>query len=103
MLLKPVLLYASTAGEQVEDENDDGENQQKMDPAAHGVTADEAQNPENYENDGDSPKHGVGLLEMCAAVCESDRRSAVGTQEARQGVRYGKLPGRMTRLSKSRE
>ncbi len=50
-------LYAATPGEQVEDEDDDGENEQKVNPAAHRVAADKAKNPENDENDRDGPKH----------------------------------------------
>ena len=50
-------LQCSPARQQIEDKNDDGENQQKVDPAAEGVTAHEAENPKNYKDDGDRPKH----------------------------------------------
>jgi hypothetical protein len=44
--------------EQVEDENDDGEDDEDMNPSTEGVAADQAQQPEDEENDGDGPKHG---------------------------------------------
>jgi hypothetical protein len=48
--------YSSTRHE-VEDENNDGENQQDMDPSAKRVTADESYDPEDEKNDCDCPKH----------------------------------------------
>lgn len=55
--LNGIFLYGTTAGEQVEDENDDGEDDEDMNPSAEGVAADQAQQPEDEENDGDGPKH----------------------------------------------
>jgi hypothetical protein len=55
-------LDASTSGEKVEDENDNRENQKKMNPTAEGVAAHQPDNPKNYKNDGDRPKHRYGSL-----------------------------------------
>ena len=57
------LLERSSAGHEVEDEDDDGENQEDVDPAAEGVTADQTHDPENEENDSDGPKHDGLLIE----------------------------------------
>jgi hypothetical protein len=54
-------LERSSAGHEVKDEDDDGEDEQDMYPSAQGVTADEAENPQDEENDCNGPKHG-GLL-----------------------------------------
>jgi hypothetical protein len=51
------LLDASTAREQVEDEDDDGEYKQQMNPAAERVSTDNAKKPKNEEDDCDCPKH----------------------------------------------
>jgi hypothetical protein len=48
---------AATAGEQVEDENDDSQNQEDVNPPSQGVSAHEAQDPKDYKNNGDGPKH----------------------------------------------
>jgi hypothetical protein len=56
-LNKLLLLDASTAREQVEDENDDGEYKQQMNPAAQRVSTDNAEKPKNEEDDCDCPKH----------------------------------------------
>ena len=50
-------LQRAAACDEVEDENDDGEDDEEMNPSAEGVAADQAQQPEDEENDGDGPKH----------------------------------------------
>jgi hypothetical protein len=47
----------SSAGHQIEDEHDDGENQKDMNPASQCVAADESYDPENEENNRNCPKH----------------------------------------------
>jgi hypothetical protein len=47
----------ASAGEEVEDEYDDGQDEKYVDPAAEGVTADHAKQPKDEQNDGDCPKH----------------------------------------------
>jgi hypothetical protein len=49
----------ASPGEQVEDQDNNGENKHEVDPTAKGVAADEAENPENDKNNGDGPKHGM--------------------------------------------
>jgi hypothetical protein len=55
------LLERSSAGEEIEDEHDDGENQEDVNPASECVAADESNDPEDEENNRDSPKHFVLL------------------------------------------
>ena len=50
-------LERSPSGKKIEDQDDDGENEQDVDPAAEGVSTDKAKKPKNDENDRDSPKH----------------------------------------------
>jgi hypothetical protein len=50
-------LKRSSAREEVEDKDNDGENQENMDPAAHGVAADESYDPEEEEDNCDCPEH----------------------------------------------
>jgi hypothetical protein len=47
----------SSAGHEVKDEYDDGENQKDMNPSSKRVAADESYNPENEQNDRYCPKH----------------------------------------------
>ena len=49
-----------TAGEQVEDEGDDGEDDEDVDPAGERVAGDEADDPKKEKDYGDSPEH-VGV------------------------------------------
>jgi hypothetical protein len=51
-------LKRSSAGQKVEDENDNGKDQKDMNPAAERIAADESNDPENEENNRNSPKHG---------------------------------------------
>ena len=55
------LLERSSAGEEIEDEHDDGEDQKDVYPAAEGIAADESYDPEDEKNNRDSPKHFVLL------------------------------------------
>jgi hypothetical protein len=55
-------LDAATAREEVEDENDDGENEKDVNPAADRISANKAKYPKNYKNNRDRPKHKFGLL-----------------------------------------
>jgi hypothetical protein len=50
-------LNGSSAGHEVEDQNDNGENQKDMNPAPEGIAADQTYDPEDEEDNGDSPKH----------------------------------------------
>jgi hypothetical protein len=50
-------LERPSAGHEIEDEDDDGEDKENMYPATKGVAADESNDPENEENNGDCPKH----------------------------------------------
>jgi hypothetical protein len=50
-------LDATPSAEKVKNEDDDGEDEENVDPRAHGINADDTQKPQNYEDDGDSPKH----------------------------------------------
>src|ERR1700735_617758 len=61
-------LKCSSTRQQVEDKNDNGENQQKVDPAAGRITADEAEKPKNYQDDSDRPKHDALLSDRAARV-----------------------------------
>jgi hypothetical protein len=54
-------LESASARQQVEDQNDNGENQQKMNPAAQRITADQAEEPEYDQDNGDRPKHNKAL------------------------------------------
>ena len=60
-------LYCSSTRQKVKDKNDDGQNEQDMDPSAEGVTADESYDPEDEEDNSDCPEHFVVLL-MCATL-----------------------------------
>src|ERR1700738_3700611 len=55
-------LKCASAGEQVEDEDDDGEDEKDVNPATQGVAANQTYDPEDEEDNGDCPKHFVGLL-----------------------------------------
>jgi hypothetical protein len=50
-------LKRSSTRKQIEDENDNGKNYQNVYPASQRVTADQAENPKNDENNRDRPKH----------------------------------------------
>jgi hypothetical protein len=50
-------LKCSSAGQEVKDKNDDGKDQEDMNPTAQGVAADQSYDPENEEDNGDCPKH----------------------------------------------
>jgi hypothetical protein len=50
-------LKCSSAGEKIEDENDDCQYKKNVNPAAKGITAYQPHNPKNEKNDGDSPEH----------------------------------------------
>jgi hypothetical protein len=50
-------LECAPSGEQIEDEDDDGEHEKDVNPAAQGVTADQPEKPQYDQNDGDCPKH----------------------------------------------
>jgi hypothetical protein len=47
----------SSARHEVEDENNDGENEQDVNPSTERVTADESYDPEDEKDDCDCPKH----------------------------------------------
>jgi hypothetical protein len=47
----------SSAGQEVEDEHNDGEDQKDVNPSAQRITANESYDPEEEENNGDCPKH----------------------------------------------
>ena len=53
-----VELKRSSTGHKVKDENDDGKDQKDVNPAAERIAADKSYDPEDEENNGDSPKHG---------------------------------------------
>jgi hypothetical protein len=55
-------LKGSSAGHEVEDENDNGKDQKDVYPAAERIAADQSYDPENEEDNRDSPKHWVDLL-----------------------------------------
>ena len=59
-------LECSPTRQQVEDKNDNGENQQKVNPAAERITAHETEKPENYQDDSDRPKHDALLSDRAA-------------------------------------
>jgi hypothetical protein len=59
VLLPRVASERASPGEQVEDQDNNGENKHEVDPTAKGVAADESENPEDDKNDGDGPKHGM--------------------------------------------
>ncbi len=54
--------YGSTAGKQIEDQNDNRQHKENVDPAAKGIATDEADRPQYDEQNGDGPKHEI-LLE----------------------------------------
>ena len=62
-----LMLDRASAREQVEDEHDDGEDEEEMNPAAEGVAADDAKQPQYEQNDGDRPKH-FFPPEICPAI-----------------------------------
>ncbi len=47
----------TSAGEKIKNKDDNGENNQDVNPAAKRVAADKAQKPKNNKDDGDRPKH----------------------------------------------
>jgi hypothetical protein len=49
--------HHSSAGQEVEDEHNDCEDQKDVDPSTQCVAADESYDPEEEENNGDCPKH----------------------------------------------
>jgi len=67
-----VALECSATREQVEDKDDDGQDEQDVDPCAESGHADEPYQPENDKNDGDSPKHVEPLCSL-----DSDRNPSV--------------------------
>jgi hypothetical protein len=50
-------LERPSAGHEIEDEDDYGEDKENVNPATEGVAADESNDPKNEENNGDCPKH----------------------------------------------
>ena len=52
-----IRLESSSAGEEVEDEDDDGEDEKDVDPATQGVAADQSYDPKDEEDNSDCPKH----------------------------------------------
>jgi hypothetical protein len=52
-----IRLESSSAGEEVEDEDDDGEDEKDVDPATQGVAANQSYDPEDEEDNSDCPKH----------------------------------------------
>jgi hypothetical protein len=56
-LIRRVTLNRSPAGHKVVNKNDDGKNQKDMNPAAEGIAADQSYDPENEEDNRNSPKH----------------------------------------------
>jgi hypothetical protein len=52
-----ILLYCAAAGEQVEDDEDDGDQEKEMNPCAEHMKSDKANQPEYEQNNGDGPKH----------------------------------------------
>jgi hypothetical protein len=52
-------LKRSSTGHKVEDENNNGKDQKDVNPTAERIAADESYDPENEENNRDSPKHCV--------------------------------------------
>jgi hypothetical protein len=50
-------LKSPSAGHKVEDKNDDGKDQKDMNPAAERIAADKSYDPEDEEDNRDSPKH----------------------------------------------
>src|ERR1035441_3580773 len=86
-------LDCSSAGHQVENDTDDGEDQQDMDPRADGVHANHTEQPQYEQNDGDCPKH-VFSPETCKAIS-----SAVGLSISQpRTASCGKLRGTAMRL-----
>jgi hypothetical protein len=55
-----IILEASSALNQVDDQDNDGNYEQEMDQTAANVT-DEAKKPEHDQNDNYSPKHGYSF------------------------------------------
>jgi hypothetical protein len=62
LLGRAVQLKCSPTGQQVEDEYDNCQDQEDMNPAAHGIAADQSKDPENEQYDRDRPKHFEDLL-----------------------------------------
>jgi hypothetical protein len=77
-------LDCASAGEQVEDEDDHSQDEKDMDPTSEGVAADQTDQPEEEENDGDSPKHGCVSCEalpgnlFCLGLKNLTSRAACG-------------------------
>jgi len=51
------VLERSSAGHEVEDEHDNGENQKDVYPSTQGVTANESYDPKYEKDNRDCPKH----------------------------------------------
>jgi hypothetical protein len=49
--------HHSSAGQEVEDEHNDGEDQKDVNPSTQRVAANESYDPEEEENNCDCPKH----------------------------------------------
>jgi hypothetical protein len=62
--LRPLISLA-TAGDQVVDKNNDGDDQQNVDQAASYVKA-EAEQPQNQEKYENRPEHESSLAQLCA-------------------------------------
>jgi negative regulator of genetic competence, sporulation and motility len=60
---------AAASGDQVYDEDDQGDHQQNVDQAAGNVKA-EAENPQNKKNDENSPKHILSFAALAAAITQ---------------------------------
>jgi len=65
-----------------------------VNPAAQGITADEAEKPKNYQDDSDRPKH-----KKRAPKYRGQGRTARESRRQYRSVRYGKVPGIEARLS----
>jgi len=51
------MLYRWPAADQLENENDQSNKQQDVDISSQNVESDKSQQPQNQQNDKDSPKH----------------------------------------------
>jgi hypothetical protein len=71
-------LERSSAGEEVEDEDNDCQHQQNVNPPAEGVAADEADNPEDEKDNCDRPEHVVvSLVRKCSALRSGVREQPI--------------------------
>jgi hypothetical protein len=50
-------LQSAPTLDQINDQNDDGDHEQDMNEPAHGIRADESEQPENEQNNKDGPEH----------------------------------------------